>query len=75
MYSKSSALRGSICPSQKSPRQWAHDFPNAARKGWQYYQALRHAGRANVLFCDGHIEPLSAEDLEYMDPRWVYEGR
>jgi prepilin-type processing-associated H-X9-DG protein/prepilin-type N-terminal cleavage/methylation domain-containing protein len=56
-------------------RQWAEDFPDAARKGWQYYQALRHAGRANVVFCDGHIEALSAEDLEYLDPRWVYRGR
>jgi prepilin-type processing-associated H-X9-DG protein/prepilin-type N-terminal cleavage/methylation domain-containing protein len=56
-------------------RQWAEDFPDAARKGWQYYQALRHAGRANVVFCDGHIEALSADDLEYLDPRWVYQGR
>ncbi|MFO8011961.1 MAG: prepilin-type N-terminal cleavage/methylation domain-containing protein [Phycisphaerae bacterium] len=56
-------------------RQWARDFPDAARKGWQYYQALRHAGKANVLFCDGHVEPLAAEELEYLDPRWVYEGR
>jgi len=56
-------------------QQWASDFPEAARKGWPYYQALRHAGRANVLFCDGHVESLSADDLEYLDPRWVYEGR
>jgi len=55
--------------------QWARDFPDAAKKGWPYYQALRHAGRANVMFCDGHVESLSADDLEYMDPRWVYEGR
>jgi len=55
--------------------QWARDFPDAATKGWPYYQALRHAGRANVLFCDGHVESLGADDLEYLDPRWVYEGR
>jgi len=59
----------------RDPRQWAEDFPAAAVKGWQYYQALRHAGKANVVFCDGHIEPLNADELEYLDPRWVYEGR
>jgi prepilin-type processing-associated H-X9-DG protein len=54
---------------------WARRFPDAAKKGWQYYQALRHGGRANVVFCDGHMESLEAEDMEYLDPRWVYEGR
>jgi len=37
---------------------------------WQEVQALRHGGRANVLFCDGHIEtlgvdPESADGLEH----------
>ncbi len=59
----------------RDPRRWAEDFPMAARKGWQYYQALRHGGKANVLFCDGHVEPLSGDEMEYLDPRWVYEGR
>ena len=59
----------------RDPHRWAEDFPGVAHKGWQYYQALRHGGKANVLFWDGHVEPLSPEDMEYLDPRWVYEGR
>jgi len=58
------------------PQRWEQQFPSEARSdGWQHYQALRHAGRANVVFCDGHMESLEAEDMEYQDPRWVYEGR
>jgi prepilin-type processing-associated H-X9-DG protein/prepilin-type N-terminal cleavage/methylation domain-containing protein len=25
-------------------------------KPWNYWQSLRHFGKANVLFCDGHVE-------------------
>jgi prepilin-type N-terminal cleavage/methylation domain-containing protein/prepilin-type processing-associated H-X9-DG protein len=55
--------------------KWTEDFPEAAKKGWQTYQALRHFERANVLFSDGHIESLGAQDLYYGNPLWVYEGR
>jgi prepilin-type N-terminal cleavage/methylation domain-containing protein/prepilin-type processing-associated H-X9-DG protein len=44
-------------------------------KDWRAYQALRHFGRANVLFCDGHIEALGPEDLHYSNPLWAYQGR
>ncbi len=39
---------------------------------WEYYQALRHFDRANVLFCDGHIESLPWNELEQTDPRWYF---
>jgi prepilin-type processing-associated H-X9-DG protein len=41
---------------------------------WQSYQALRHFGKANVLFCDGHIELLSPEELRPTCPSWRYPG-
>jgi prepilin-type N-terminal cleavage/methylation domain-containing protein/prepilin-type processing-associated H-X9-DG protein len=39
---------------------------------WRSYQSLRHFGMANVLFCDGHVETLSPEELRETDPRWRY---
>ena len=42
---------------------------------WQEVQALRHFGKANVLFCDGHIESLGPEDLMYNNPMWRYGAR
>jgi prepilin-type processing-associated H-X9-DG protein len=42
---------------------------------WQETQALRHFGKANVLFCDGHIESLGPEDLGVSSPAWRYQGR
>jgi prepilin-type processing-associated H-X9-DG protein len=41
---------------------------------WLNYTALRHFGKANVLFCDGHIETLSADDLIETSPLWGEYG-
>ena len=45
--------------------------PSAA---WQFYQALRHFGKANVLFCDGSVKALGPEDLFVTNPAWYYAG-
>ena len=34
------------------------------------FNALRHMGKANVLFSDGHVEALGIEDLTETDSRW-----
>jgi prepilin-type N-terminal cleavage/methylation domain-containing protein/prepilin-type processing-associated H-X9-DG protein len=52
---------------------WREAFPEAG--DWRRFQALRHFGRANVLFMDGHIESLGPEDLEYSSPLWRNQGR
>jgi len=58
------------------PEAWKRAYPDLAeKKGWQAFQALRHFGCANVLFCDGHIESLTAGDLHYNNPLWYYQGR
>ena len=41
---------------------------------WYAYQALRHSGRANVLFCDGRVDDLGPEDLLEANPLWRYLG-
>jgi len=41
---------------------------------WYAYQALRHGGRANVLFCDGRVDELPPEDLQQTNPLWWYSG-
>ena len=38
---------------------WAKDGAD-----WREYQSLRHFSKANVLFCDGHIESLGHDDLD-----------
>lgn len=53
---------------------WKERYTTEAENGWQTYKALRHAGRANVLFCDGHVEALGPEELYYTNPLWVYYG-
>ena len=53
---------------------WEQAFANDAQD-WKAWQSLRHFERANVLFCDGHIESLAADELDYNDPRWTYQGR
>ena len=55
-------------------QEWEERFVDDA-KDWKAWQALRHFGKANVLFCDGHIESLGPEELDYNDPRWTYKGR
>ena len=58
------------------PDDWQSRFGNEAGAGaWQQYQSLRHGGRANVLFCDGHIELLGPDDMGETSPFWRYSGR
>jgi prepilin-type N-terminal cleavage/methylation domain-containing protein/prepilin-type processing-associated H-X9-DG protein len=44
-------------------------------ESWMQYTALRHFGKANVLFCDGHIESLSANELAETSPLWGASAR
>jgi len=55
--------------------QWEADFPVCAAKGWQAYQANRHAGKANALFCDGSVRSMTIEELYYGSPVWYCQGR
>ena len=54
-------------------KAWQAAFPGEG--DWKGWQALRHFGKANVLFCDGHIESLGPEELEQSDLQWTYQGR
>jgi len=56
------------------PEDWA---PPSGMEGrtWEEVQALRHFGKANVLFCDGHIESLEPEGLGPANPLWRFAGR
>jgi prepilin-type N-terminal cleavage/methylation domain-containing protein/prepilin-type processing-associated H-X9-DG protein len=49
--------------------------PGMEGRTWQCVQALRHFGKANVLFCDGHIAALGPEELDVTNPGWRYGGR
>jgi prepilin-type processing-associated H-X9-DG protein/prepilin-type N-terminal cleavage/methylation domain-containing protein len=44
----------------EDPRTWDDTKGPMAKskpdKPWNYWQSLRHFGKANVLFCDGHVE-------------------
>jgi prepilin-type processing-associated H-X9-DG protein/prepilin-type N-terminal cleavage/methylation domain-containing protein len=50
----------------EDPQKWNSDkWPATKAKPempWKYWQALRHFGKANVLFCDGHVELVSGTD-------------
>jgi len=50
----------------EDPQKWNSDKWPATRAKpempWKYWQALRHFGKANVLFCDGHVELVSGTD-------------
>ncbi len=52
---------------------WQAAFPGEG--DWKSWQALRHFGKANVLFCDGHIESLGPDELRQNGPGWSYRGR
>jgi prepilin-type processing-associated H-X9-DG protein len=57
---------------------WMDVFHSLLRPGetWFKYVALRHFGRANVLFCDGHVAPLGPDELaEDNQSLWQYSGR
>jgi prepilin-type N-terminal cleavage/methylation domain-containing protein/prepilin-type processing-associated H-X9-DG protein len=49
-------------PEVWNTKAWAQDGAD-----WHEYQSLRHFGKANVLFCDGHIESLGKGDLDPAD--------
>jgi len=57
------------------PQRWRKEYSDIAKNGWQTYQSLRHYGQANVLFSDGHVDTLAPEELNYLNPRWVYHGK
>jgi len=59
----------------QGPDEWDQVFGGPSVGSWDEYQALRHGGRANVLFSDGHIDTLGPEDLEETNPRWWHSGR
>ncbi len=44
--------------------EWVRKYGDTLWEGEtpRQYQSLRHFGRANVLFCDGHIETLGLSD-------------
>ena len=51
--------------------------PEDPKSNWKYWQALRHFGQANVLFCDGHVELVKAlpeTDEELMRGLWLGKG-
>ena len=68
------------------PEKWVRDYGQQG-EDWRTYQSLRHFGRANVLFCDGHVESLGlrvdADDaergqdafLDYFSSRWMFRGQ
>ena len=61
-----------ISPAPPTPTTaWAPP-PGLTGWTWQETQALRHFGKANVLFCDGHVESLGKDDLESNNPLWWY---
>ena len=57
------------------PAEWDQQFGGPDVGTYAQYQALRHGGRANVLFCDGHIETLEPSDLAETSPFWKYGAR
>jgi prepilin-type processing-associated H-X9-DG protein len=58
----------------EDPQEWLQE--NAAYgTEWKPFQALRHFGKANVLFCDGHVEPLGLvpeDDMARTQNRYLY---
>ena len=60
------------------PENWMTP-PGLDGRTWQEVQALRHFGKANVLFCDGHIEALEKSELDPSPNKhrdlWNYQGR
>jgi prepilin-type N-terminal cleavage/methylation domain-containing protein/prepilin-type processing-associated H-X9-DG protein len=59
------------------PTNWRTP-PDLSGRTWEECQALRHFGKANVLFCDGHIESLEKGELDWRQGHsdlWNYQGR
>jgi prepilin-type processing-associated H-X9-DG protein len=62
---------------------WLLNYKSICGTNWMQYQALRHFSKANVLFCDGHVELLPVGDgnkddvnngrcLDKRAPNWQY---
>ncbi|MBE3124021.1 MAG: prepilin-type N-terminal cleavage/methylation domain-containing protein [Planctomycetes bacterium] len=58
-----------------NPETWVGWTKLGSAADWRIYQANRHGGQANVLFCDGHVETRGPEDLSESNLIWVYSGR
>jgi prepilin-type N-terminal cleavage/methylation domain-containing protein/prepilin-type processing-associated H-X9-DG protein len=58
------------------PVNWVSP-PGLEGKSWEETQALRHFGKANVLFCDGHIESMDKDELLLSKHKdlWNYQGK
>ena len=54
--------------------EWQQAYNGSGDLNWHKFFSLRHFEQANVLFCDGHVEPLKAEDLKPTSPLWRYAG-
>jgi prepilin-type N-terminal cleavage/methylation domain-containing protein/prepilin-type processing-associated H-X9-DG protein len=55
------------------PERWLRTYGSGNDSNeWRRYQSLRHFETANVVFCDGHIESLSASELHQTNPIWQY---
>ena len=54
------------------PAAWEKNYGKQVSEGetWQNYQVLRHFGQANMLFCDGHVTAVAAEELYQTSPFW-----
>ncbi len=70
------------------PSEWPYRRQLKEGETWESYQSLRHSGRANVLFLDGHVEAVGVTALDatpreilagkYLDetsPRWRHGAR
>ncbi|MBE3123464.1 MAG: hypothetical protein IMZ65_01530 [Planctomycetes bacterium] len=49
-----------------------HGHELAEGETWRHYLAARHGGEANVLFCDGHVETLTPDNLQEKAPMWRF---
>jgi prepilin-type processing-associated H-X9-DG protein/prepilin-type N-terminal cleavage/methylation domain-containing protein len=64
----------------EDPRTWDDTKgPMAKSKPdmpWKYWQSLRHFGKANVLFCDGHVELVPGPNGATLDElsQYFYVG-
>jgi len=57
---------------------WNSSWNQDGASDWREFQSLRHFSKANVLFCDGHIESLGSWNLDPVNqaakPLWRSAG-
>jgi len=51
---------------------WQQTYNQDESLNWRRSCALRHSSQANVLFCDGHVEALTQDDLKPNNRLWRY---